>query len=241
MSKDDLKEYIKNQTPQKLKNFTVVDKTQTLQPFLIRIDKNPPDSFYPLMPYKATPGEDRTIPRISASLTIEDCIKGYGVFMGDVLSDKMLVKKDKFKNGYVISKLDFDACLIPDKTLVPNAFETNAIKTREHWIVGYDKNHTSIKQKTIGKIVFVSLLMEGLSDKNNDVTVVWYVEVTEPNGVYWNDEILLSEGYHKLEVNQRWEPWQTLHTTISEKEFKEVKKVSAALLSLEHKPAFSKW
>jgi hypothetical protein len=237
MSKDNLKEYIKNQTPQKLKNFTVVDKTQTLQPFLIRIDKNPPDSFYPLMPYKATPGEDRTVPRISASMNIEDCLNGYAVFLDDILADKTLMDSDKFKNGYVISRLDFEAALIPDKTLVPDAD-----RTREHWIVGYDKDHTNINQRTVGKIVFSDLLLQGKGGLvNSAIIITWFAEIENPEGLFYKDDLFLPKGYHKLVVNHSLPKRQILHTVISEKEFKEVKKISAALLSLEHKPAFSNW
>jgi hypothetical protein len=237
MSKEKLKNYIKNQTPQKLKNFTVVDKTQTVQPFLIRIDKNPPESFYPLMPYKATEGEDRTIPRISASMNIEDCLNGYVVFLDDILADKTFVETDKFKNGYVISKLIFEAALVPDKTLVPDVGNT-----REHWIVGYDKDHTNIKQQTVGKIVFVDLHIKGRSKQaNSTIIITWFIEILNPDGLFYNDNLFLPQGYHKLEVNHSLNTWETLHTTISEKEFKAAKELSASLLSLENKPAFLKW
>lgn len=235
MSKKELQSYINNQTPQQIKSFEVLSKNETLQPFLIRIDKNPPKAFVPLMPAKAMEGEDRTIPRISLAATIYDCLMGYKVFYNDIVYGKT-EEYDSFKNGYVISRLYFDQCVVPKKILLPDVKDT-----KEHWIVGYNKDHISFKQETVGKIVFKEMVTTGTTaDKDhNPVKITWYVEVKNNEGLYFNKNTLLTKGYHEVAIDHN-----TDTVTISQIEkdvFDDVKKFSAALLSLESKPAYSQW
>lgn len=237
MSKQDLVDYINNQTPQKLQSFEILSKEKTLQPFLIRIDKNPPKYFFPVMPAKAMTGEDRTIPRISTASTIDDCLRGYKVFFSDIVYGKQ-EESDAFKNGYVISRLTFDHCVAPKKKLVPDVKDTN-----EYWIVGYNKDHVNIKQETVGKIVFGEMITKGSSEHKdyNPIEIVWYVEILNEEGLYFTDKIMLAKGYHKLVVDYTDDVPTVTHTIMTEDSYIAIKKLSAALLSLESKPAFSNW
>jgi hypothetical protein len=231
----ELQNYIDNQTPQQVKSFEILSKNETLQSFLIRIDKNPPKAFVPLMPVKAMEGEDRTIPRISLASTINDCLNGYAVYYNDIIYGK-LHKYDTFKNGYIISKLNFDCCVIPKKKLLPDVKDT-----KEHWIVGYNKDHISFKQETIGKIVFKEMVTTSTSaqKKNNDIKITWCVEVLNEEGLYFTDKLFLNKGWHEVTVDYQTDIMT--HTELSRSDFDKVKKLSAALLSLESKPVYTKW
>lgn len=238
MSKDQLKSYLNNQTPHDLNKFKILSKDETLQPFLIRIDKNPPKAFVPLMPEKALGGEDRTVPRISTSTTVMDCLRGFGVFHSDITGDKSYNKKDPFRNGYVISKIDFDCCVVPSKELLPDVEGT-----KEHWVVGYNEDHVSIKQDTIGKVIFVEMVTKGRSDTKdfNPVEIIWHIEVTNDDGIYLTDKILLSKGYYRFITTQKFKDSEVVHGVITKQEYDSVKKLSAALLSMQNKPSCLEW
>lgn len=235
----DFKNYLAIQN-NKVKNNTTEVKADELFPFMLHIDKKAPVKFIPMMPRRAAPSEDNTIPRVTVADTIIGCIMGYANSVYDFYDTKD-------EAGYYISKIKFNYCLQPNNKLV-----YDAEKTGEHWLIGYNKESLSYKTEQIGKIFLNKIITTKRNVKNGKPQdkyphldeLIIYIELQEKIKLNYNE--YLDKGYYRLNLMNDFiynETYKSKNNyiiqSISLKEYMEAKNISATMLSRDS--VLTKW
>lgn len=218
-SQKQFQEYVKLQNDKVKRNIKEVTNESLGQSFLLHIDGKTPNYFIPMMPRRAAPSEDNTVPRVTVSDTLLGCIIGYSAVSHDFHTQKT--------NGLYINKIDFDYCLQPSTKLVYDADITN-----EHWLVTYNKDTIKYKPVTIGKM-FVHKITYDRSAGNTltDETAEILIEIEDNIKIKFSESIMLSKGYYRAIIDMtHWEEDKLKVNKISAVEYAKHKNVSASML-----------
>lgn len=246
----EIQEYLSFQSDEVQQNCRIVTPDMMGCDFALHVDKNVPDAFVPRMPRSAMPSENDSCPRVTVAGTIIGCYIGY--FRGERdIQDGTMPKvgvKDPFLGGYHISRLDFTHALWPNDQLVGDAHSSE-----ELWLVPYSTHSARFVPVKIGKLFVSELTFIPVAGSKPRVRLVMYVTHNEPMGIWLNRETKLEVGCYRVIIN--WPSiWKRdMHDTqgvsvekITQEDFDEAKKLSAAMLSLHgdklpHRPAFLSW
>ena len=240
-------------TISKYKRFTdhkplILTPTDIGQDYLLHIsrDKLEDSNLYPFISRRIAKGEDNTIPRVSTSEHLLGCISGYQS-MQSLSSDLSLkTENDKFfyRGGFAIHAIDFDYCIKPNSTLLPDVEYTD-----ERWLITYDTNTISYPSKVIGKIFVDYIVNEPMGKLDTLQLTYLYLAIENIDKLQINRTISLDKGYYKLVlVNDKFLRVSLSKTnsikSISKEEYDTVKGVKANLLSNTsslNNLSFSKW
>lgn len=228
------------------KNTDVVVAEQQNQPFMIHITKDQTNKAYiPRIGQKQGHTEDRTLPRITVADTLLGCMIGYAIVEDDFFNRNNLESNKQVAiTGYRINRLDYDYCLKPNARLVFDAQVSN-----EHWLISYNKQTLEYKPVLAGRLFIhaITVTQHVKADRiAPDSTIVGFVEVKEPKGIYLTSKIHLAQGYHTFTLlynqNTTFEQTKKIEcTAISKSEFDKREKYKPSLEQQLTPPAFANW
>ena len=184
---EELNKFLSVQDNRIKNNVVVVSKNDLRFPFLLHIDHIVPKEFIPLIPKRAAPLEDKTVARIAVTDTLLGCMAAYG----NIYYDYHILKVTDYK----ISRLDFEHAIKPNKKLVYDSKETN-----EHWLIAYNKKHTSYKPIEIGNFFLRDLKFKEITIGNKPIIIVTFMSMF----VQINQELsfssakVLKPGFYKI-------------------------------------------
>ena len=228
----------------------IVDVDLVGQSYMLHIDKNTPAVFTPMMPRSADHREDNTTARITVAPTLIGCFIGYNRAHQDFTEGSGAQDEgDAYRGGYEICTLDFEHCLKVDNALVPDATASG-----EHWLVGYTEATRQYQPTPVGKVFVSKIAQKAVSGGRPNSFVTLYIEVKRKQGFKFSQNIHLDEGYWKAEVLWKDSALPQVDAEedfvvkpISQADYEQAKKFSAALLSHEtpkpvgKTPAFFGW
>lgn len=228
----------------------IVDNDLVGQDYMLHIDMNTPKVFTPMMPRTADPREDNTTARVTVAPTLLGCYIGYNRAHQDFGKGSAPEQgdEDPYRGGYDICLLPFQHCLKIDDTLVPDATASG-----EHWLVGYNEATREYQPEHVGKVFVSKITQQAVSGEKPATLVTMYIQVVREAGFKFSPKVHLSKGYWKVQITwknaslprvDKEEAFEV--NTISEEEWLETKKYSAALLSYREKiagkaPSFYRW
>lgn len=192
--------------------------------------------FSPVVSHRSGGTEDRSVPRISCSPSLIDCINGYADAQYDYLDKK--VSKDEWNGGYKIYGLPCVYAVAPDATLVPDAPHTN-----EYWIIPHNPKHQSIKPSNVGKFYMKSANIERINDRLS-ASYTMYIKLNKPMRVIGDN--ISDPGYWVLTVqsDSRDHTWLDTSTAtivnITKSEFDKVTSKSVSMMSY-NMPTSANW
>jgi hypothetical protein len=212
----------------------------------IRLDINTPRKFTPRMPVSAFEGENSSCPRICTAPSLLGCMIGIGVgyiAYNFVQGGDARDTTDPYKGGYVISMLDYEWAIKPNKKLLEQGARTD-----EHWLVGYAPEYAECLPKKVGKVFVVGLQYSAPDEKSLNTaakeTLVLHLEHKVPGGLLISPGIKVAPGRYKVELrmkNQKnvtvgnmysiYEDNHVIVTPIDKGEYEGSKKQAAAMLS----------
>lgn len=183
--------------------------------------------FVPVVSRRTAKNEDRTVPRVCVAASIMDCINGYVSFLVDFMDHS----PEEWKGGYVIYEIPYTVAGSPDKSLVPDVE-----LTKEKWILPFDATHREIEPKKVGKMFVSNVFIENSSGNERTWSAVFYVNVSEPTGLWLTETTKLEQGYWRVQLAYSKDRWQFDDSTISfsevpRTEYTQAKGVTAGLLS----------
>lgn len=243
----DILDWFLIQSKEVQKNSRILSYKDADHPFMLHIDKNTPKVFLPMMPRSAAHTENNTVSRITVAPTIVGCALGYARLESDFLDGpNQNLKKDHYRGGYEISKLEYTHCIQPNEKLV---FDAN--RSGEHWLVPYNKKTLSYSPLKIGKFFIVEAVF--LATKGSDKV---QMPAARLKGYLWHEEALgiqftrgkiLEPGYYRIEM---FYENPGIHTPekeenhnafkVSKSEYDDKKSLHAAMLSHES-PKWAQW
>lgn len=139
--------------------------------------------FIPMVSTRGLATEDRTVPRVSTSVSITTCIAGAGYI-------DHYFNQDDFDGLFTIYGFDVDKVYVPSRTLV-----ADATQNKETWLIGDDVPNSTYKAIKVGEF-----FIEGISklrDKrrwNHTILVNVY-----KRGVWLTPDRYLEPGYYRVE------------------------------------------
>ncbi len=155
--------------------------------------------YIPRLSPKASPSEENYTPRVTVSDTLRGCMTGYGS-LADLVARELENNgmEDSWKGELNINKIDFDYALRPNTSLVYDSEVSN-----EFWLVPYDKEHTSYRSKTIGKLTphaRTSVMNRTTGKENTIIDVIVHIVA---GGVSLGDvkKTILHSGYYNIRFN----------------------------------------
>jgi hypothetical protein len=124
----------------------------------------------------------------------------------------------------------------------------DAEDTGEHWLVNYNRETIQYKFNTIGKMFISSISSIAVSGNLPTTVITLYIEHNKAGGIKFSPSIELKPGYHKAVISFQNEIDREIHSEkdfkvkeISEGEYREVKSLSASLLSYVEEMPFINW
>jgi len=218
-------------------------------PYMLHVSKNTTiKEFIPQIGDRQGESEDRTTPKVCVAPAVYSALMGYAnLFDENVRPHLVREETPHFKGGYVVYAFDYGCALRPNKKLVYDADMTD-----EHWLVAYNEDTATYKGKQIAKLFVNSLTINKAGSASNNFEVRYttelFIEVTDNEyGLQFTHDQLLKKGYYRsigpdpLTLRNYKSTKQITIEAISEAEYKEKKKLSAALLSASVKSIINKW
>lgn len=229
--KAELKTFVMNTFPHIAEDSEFITCDDYNRSYHISKDRNIKE-FIPMVTDRTLKKEDRSIPRICVSNHLWGCMVGYASMLVDFIEEK---NDTWYRGGYYIYDIPSDAQLKPNRKLVPDAEYTD-----ERWVLGYDKNHTSITADIIGKFFIQSVVtVNDGENKLHDYTIMLELK----SAMQLTPNVVLDIGYWRLQTHGKW--WKMDKkvdaTLISKTDFQNAKRSAAALLSLDVSFPSSSW
>ena len=244
-----------------IQKHTTIKTPDSKHPFALHISKDRNlKVMSPVIGFRQSPDEDRTVPRICVCDTIQDCITGYSAIEYDFEDNGPIPKYNStsihgvtFRGGWYIYRLDYEHALIPDTKLVYDAKSSG-----EYWLINYKKENINYYPKKIGKFFMESSTRRYKDQYGVENTYVFYYRVDED--VWFNDSQLFSIDNggcykvintryiildtsgkdHKPDKNPVIPPKAKIEITpISVSQFESARKLSASMLDYTNN--FSSW
>jgi hypothetical protein len=230
----DLEQFLKITFPDKRNLVTPVERTAE-HPVMLHISKDSGiKEFTPRVAARSANVEDTSLPRVCVSLSVLECVVGYGNVLWDFLwGDR---ENDGFKGGYYIYALPYRLALKPDVKLL-----SDVVKTNEHWLVGYNRRRYSITPDVIGKLWLDETQTERFGDQKFQYEFTLYLECSTE--LWVSPDRKVEAGYYEIKVKgAKSDTFWNLDSdhvsvqTLSKDEYTKRKKLKVSLLSLEHTP-----
>jgi hypothetical protein len=248
-ARQDMDKYLETRSQRVFDNVEIITpEDHNGYPYMLHVSKNTNiKEFIPQIGDRQGTSEDRTTPKICVAPAVYSALMGYAMMFDENVRPH-LVKEESphFKGGYVVYAFDYRCCLRPNKKLVYDADMSD-----EHWLVAYNEDTSSYKGKQIAKFFVNSLIISKVgSDKTLDVayTTELYIEVMDKDhGLQFTHDTILKKGYYRsigpdpLVIRNYKSTKSVVIETISETQYKEKKKLSAALLSAPVPSIINKW
>lgn len=217
-------------------------------PYMLHVSKNTNiKEFIPMIGDRQGDKEDRTTPKVCVAPAVYSALIGYGLLFDENIRPN-LVKQDTshFKGGYVVYAFEYDCALRPNKKIIPYADMSD-----EHWLVAYNDDTSTYKGKQIAKF-FVNSITVNKADSVKmfavNINVEMYIEVTDSKyGLMFTNGTVLKKGFYRSigpdpTTIRNFKSIKSIKVeSISESEYKEKKKLSAALLSAQVPSIINKW
>ncbi len=238
---EELNKFLSVQDNRIKNNVEIISKNDLRFPFLLHIDHIVPKEFIPLIPKRAAPLEDKTVARIAVTDTLIGCMLAYG----NIYYDYQILKLTDFK----ISKLNFEHAVKPNVKLVYDSKETN-----EHWLIPYNKKHSSFKPVEIGIFFFRNLKFKEIGTENNPIIIVTFMSIycKIDQELSFSSKRILKPGFYEItfESESMYSNNYTYKNdhnftikTISKLSFDKEKRISATALDSSAKtvPLYEQW
>jgi hypothetical protein len=165
----------------------------------LHIDKNVPESFTPRMPKSAMSTENDSVARVTVATTLLGCYIGY--FRGEYDIEQGAhppteTRRDTYRGGYEISKLDYVHALKPDTTMC-----VDATNSGELWLVPYNEEHAKYIPTKIGKVFATQMTYFPVASGRPHITVTLVIENFSDDELNLTNKTKLApKSYHKVEV-----------------------------------------
>lgn len=203
-----LNQFILKQTPLVVENVEPV-YTPGIG-YHITPDKNIP-YFEPRPLKRIMPGEDVSVSRVCLGNHLVDAFRGYGVLLEDYLRNGPCFDDDKkWKGGYYIYEVPYQASLIPGVRLNPMAAHAD-----ERWLVNYQPGTNKYSGTIIGRFFIVSAIRGEINipqrNRTDEEAKKFYHPLTELTlylEVYPNENIdltykdVLTPGYYQIVLDK---------------------------------------
>lgn len=211
----------------------IIDPTFLKVPLLFRVDEKVPKTFIPRMPQSANPTENQTVPRVVTATTLLGCMCGHGGIIWLVMTRE---PNETGNNHYQINAFTFDWALLPDKSLVFDAHDT-----QEAWLVTYDKSTIDYRPTHYGEFFVhkVNMIIQGNSKVNKLIADI-LLKIEDSRGLPISGNHVLPKGHYYLKID-------VTHFGINEKEceakrmnFKDSEKIDITPISASAYDSFRK-
>jgi hypothetical protein len=250
MSKQEIQEYLKRVPVSVVRACTVESVEESKIPHVLHISSNTNlKEMVPRFSAKQMEEEDRTTPRVVGAPTLYGCILGYKVILDDYATNTSRTKENKvdWKNGYRIYNIPYKFCLKLDKTLVPDAKQSD-----ETWLVNYNEDTRAYNPVPAGRVFFSNFSFSPRIGELPQFESTIYVEVLLEEGLWFSKNHKLDKGYWKIEApiydsesfkNLSWDDDKNIKVEeIKAAEWFSIKRSVADMLSITDKPpAFLSW
>lgn len=223
------------------KNGVVVGKGDILGQTLVHISTNPNiKSFVPCIGDRQAPMEDRTIPRVCTANTVLGAMLGANLLEND--HNRSQKEYPSYLGGYAIYVFRPEAAIAPNDKLCGDSKLSG-----EHWLVPYSESTQAYPAQIGGKIFIGEFRGQPRSQKDPKIICDFYVEVTDEKGFYFSKNKLLLQGFWKITGDlpvwgKQWErDARYVVEPVLQSTYVEIKKRSAALLSVDRELKYAKW
>jgi len=178
------KDEVLSRIPEKLhKDLEVLSTKDLNRAVLYHISDNDRiREFIPRVTQRMLSSEDRRIPRISCSLDIAGAIAGHD-------GTEHLFNDMDFSGVFTVYAIPFEYCIKPKGNLV-----ADAIQTREHWLVTYDRDTEAYKPMKLGSFFYESVRMYR---PKQEIVYEMILHVTQDD-VYLTKNFLVDRGYWRV-------------------------------------------
>lgn len=241
-----LDEWLQTKSEKIHRNVTIVTADDVGQDHMLHISTNTNiRRFIPFISERASPMEDKSVPRVCVAPTVVGCLIGYAQSEQEFLMKPSDGKDGSgYKGGWKIYALPFKAALKPSAKLVWDSRMSD-----EYWLVSYNKDSVEYIPEAAGKMFIQSIIYKARSGKTPEaIDATYYMEVTKEEGIRFSKRFFLTKGFWKIEgavvkhVYSANDDSGFVVTELSRAEYSDAKNQSAALLGLEDKiPAYAQW
>lgn len=138
--------------------------------------------FIPRVTNRMLSTEDRRIPRISCSTDIAGAIAGHD-------GTEHLFNDLDFSGVFTAYAIPFEYCIRPKGNLV-----ADAIQTREHWLVTYNRETEAYKPRLLGKFFYESVRMY----RPNQEIIYEMIFHAMEDDVYLTNNRMVDRGYYRV-------------------------------------------
>lgn len=248
----DMKAWLALQADDVIKQVKIISSQTSGRECMLHIDKNKIDVFTPRVGASFEDDENSTVPRVTVAPTLVGCILGYSRCVSDFMTGHNISKRenpdDTYKQGYVLHRLDYLHCLKPTAKMVWDAPGTD-----EHWLVNYQPKHKEYVPVAIGEFYFTSMHFGSVQGKDSRrtaaTTVAGYIRHTDKAGMLVHEGQRIAPGTylftfdlgHLYNPNKGMTKVEQGIVPCSESDYKQNKKLYAALLSEQAPPKHLLW
>jgi hypothetical protein len=249
MSRKEIEEYLNRIPNSVVRSCNVESLEESAIPQILHISMNTNlKEMVPRISTRQMSREDRTTPRIVGAPTLYGCMLGYSTIVDDYMGNASRTAENKadWKNGYRIYKIPYEFCLKPDKTLVPDAKQSD-----ETWLVNYNEGTRTYKPIPAGRVFCTKFTFIPRIGELPQYEATIYVDVVLDEGLWFSKNYRLGKGYWKIEApvcdsdnfkNLSWDSDNDLTVDeIKASDFFSAKRSVADLLSIKDAPPFLSW
>lgn len=172
----------------------VIEPSSLKVPLLFRVDERLPKTFIARMPKSAAPSENSTVPRIVTATTLLGCMCGNAAMVWLITTRQ---KGETGNNFYYISAFDFDYALLPDRSLVFDAEDTE-----EAWLITYNKETIEYRAMPYAELFFhkVTTIIKGNSLLNTLIGNI-LLKIDDPRGLPIAKDLFLKKGFYYIKMD----------------------------------------
>lgn len=172
----------------------VLEPKDLKTPLLFRVDEKVPKTFIARMPASAAQSENSTVPRVVTATSLLGCMCGNAAMVW------LLTTREHGESGnnfYKITAFPFEFALLPDKTLVFDAPDTE-----EAWLITYNKETVEYRGVPYGEMFFhkVTTVIQGNS-KVNTIIGNLLLKIDDPRGLPVSKDLFLDKGFYYLKMD----------------------------------------
>ena len=202
----------------------IIDPTFLKVPLLFRVDEVVPKTFIPRMPKSANETENSTVPRVVTATTLLGCMCGHTAMLWLITTREL---GESGNNFYKISAFPFDFALLPDKSLVFDAHDTE-----EAWLITYDKTTVEYRSIDYGEMFFhkVSTVIQGNSKVNKVIADV-LIKVDDSRGLPMAGNHVLEKGHYYLKMDLTYYAKESKEHGTKRMNFKDSEKIDITPVS----------
>lgn len=179
------KDVLDRMPPVVQKKVVVLTPSETGLPLALHISDNLDiRKFVPRISTRGITDEDRSIPRISVSLSLSEAIAGHQS------TDDIFKYNNDSDGTFQVYGFDYEHIVRPTAALVGDAH-----KTKEYWLTSYSKDTMEYIPKKIAKFFYSTITIHRLEHKT---IYEFYIAVPGNTELWITPKLKVTGGYHRI-------------------------------------------